>query len=102
MITSTIRIPTPLRSYTRGADEVRVAGATVAEALQDLGEKCPGVLERVMNAEGGLRPFVNVFVDRNDVRTLQGLDTQLDGRAVLSIIPAVAGGAHIDSGGGAS
>jgi len=97
MITSTIRIPTPLRSYTRGADEVRVAGATVAEALQDLGAKRPGVLVHAMSAEGGLRPFVNVFVDKNDVRTLEGLDTRLDGRAILSIIPAVAGG--VETGG---
>jgi molybdopterin converting factor small subunit len=92
MNTATIRIPTPLRGYTQGSDEVHVRGTTVAEALANLGEQCPGVLERVLDKDGKLRPFVNVFVGSKDVRTLQGLSTRLEGGAVLSIVPAVAGG----------
>ena len=93
MTEATIRIPTPLRPFTKGADEVQVRGATVAEALANLGEQCPGIRERVLDKEGRLRAFVNVFVGPKDVRTLQGLATTLEDGAVLSIVPAVAGGA---------
>ena len=88
----TIRIPTPLRGFTRGADEVAVSAATVGEALQALGARHAGVLERVLDAEGKPRPFVNVFVGASDVRALQGLATRLADGAVISIVPAVAGG----------
>jgi len=92
MNAATFRIPTPLRGFTKGRDEVQVRGATVAEALEDLGEQCPGLLERVLDKERRLRPFVNVFVGSQDVRSLGGLATPLDAGAVLSIVPAVAGG----------
>jgi len=92
MTTTTIRIPTPLRGYTKGADEVRVSASTVAEALQALGKEHADVLERVLDKDGKLRPFVNVFVGASDVRGLQGLATKLADGAVLSIVPAVAGG----------
>jgi molybdopterin converting factor small subunit len=87
-----IRIPAPLRSYTRGADEVRVEGATVRDALASLGRAHAGILERVLDERGELRPFVNVYVGADDVRTLDGLATRPADGAVLSIIPAVAGG----------
>jgi molybdopterin converting factor small subunit len=87
-----IRIPTPLRGYTRGADEVRVEGASVGEALKRLGSLHAGVFERVIDERGDLRPFVNVFVGSSDVRALDGLETRLEEGAVLSIVPAVAGG----------
>jgi molybdopterin converting factor small subunit len=92
MTTVVIRIPTPLRNYTRGADEVRVECSTVGDALAGLGREHAGILERVLDEAGKLRPFVNVFVGPNDVRTLAGLDTMLADGAVLSIVPAVAGG----------
>jgi molybdopterin converting factor small subunit len=88
----TIRIPTPLRGFTKGADEVRARAATVGEALANLGEQAPGILERVLDADGRLRPFVNVFVGATDVRTMKGLATPVEAGAVLSIVPAVAGG----------
>jgi len=89
---ATIRIPTPLRTFTKGADEVRVTGTSVREALADLGEKCPGILDRILGDDGKVRSFVNVYVGATDVRTLEGLATKLADGAVLSIIPAVAGG----------
>ena len=89
---ATIRIPTPLRPFTKGSDEVRVHGASVSEALANLGEQCPGILERVLDKDGKLRSFVNVYVGSSDVRSLQGLATKLENGSVLSIIPAVAGG----------
>jgi molybdopterin converting factor small subunit len=91
---ATIRIPTPLRPFTKGQDEVKVHGATVSEALANLAEQCPGVRDRVFDKDGRLRAFVNVFVGPKDVRTLQGLATPLENGAVLSIVPAVAGGAR--------
>ena len=96
MSRAVIRIPTPLRDYTRGRDEVEVECATVSEALHELGERAPGILERVLDAGGKLRPFVNVFVGPDDVRALQGLESAVPDRAVISIVPAVAGGAVVD------
>ena len=89
----TVRIPTPLRTYTGGADQIQVDAATVADALTALGKAHPGVLDRVLTADGELRQFVNVFLGANNVRELQGLATPLPAGAVLAIIPAVAGGA---------
>jgi len=93
-----IRIPTPLRSYTAGADEVAVDAATVAEALSRLGARHPGILERVIDDAGEPRQFVNIFVGGANVRTLGGMATPLAEGAVLAIIPAVAGGAHESEG----
>jgi proteasome lid subunit RPN8/RPN11 len=92
MSNAVIRIPTPLRGFTRGQDEVSVECATVGEALRELGERAPGILERVLDGEGRLRPFVNVFVGPSDVRALAGLESSVPEGAVISIVPAVAGG----------
>ena len=92
MTRATIRIPTPLRSFTSGADEVQVEGETVADALAALGREHDGLMERVLDASGNLRPFVNVYLGPTDVKTLEGLATRLPPDALLSIIPAVAGG----------
>jgi len=89
-----IRIPTPLRSYTAGADQVLVEAPTVGEALARLGERHAGVLERVLDAAGEPRQFVNIFVGDRNVRGLDGMATRLDGGEVIAIIPAVAGGGH--------
>jgi MoaD family protein len=91
-MSATVRIPTPLRSFTGGADEVEVQGATVGEVLHDLAERYEGLGPRLLDEEGELRRFVNVFVGREDVRRLSGLETELTGGEVLSILPAVAGG----------
>lgn len=88
-----IRIPTPLRTYTGGAGEVAVAAATVGEALAALGASHAGILERVFGTDGELRPFVNVYLGADNIRTLQGLATPVAAGAVLAIVPAVAGGA---------
>ena len=94
MSTVTVRIPTPLRSFTGGADQVRVEGATVGEALAALGAAHAGVVERVMTPQGDLRNFVNVFRGSENVRSLKGLATPIADDDVISIIPAVAGGAN--------
>jgi molybdopterin/thiamine biosynthesis adenylyltransferase/rhodanese-related sulfurtransferase/molybdopterin converting factor small subunit len=89
----TIRIPTPLRSFTKGKDEVTVAGATVREVVAQLGQTFGGVRERIVDDKGEIRRFVNVFVNEDDIRSLQGLDSRVADRDVISIVPAIAGGA---------
>lgn len=89
-----IRIPTPLRSYTGGADEVAVEATTVGEALARLGEHHAGILERVVDGRGEPRQFVNVFLGSRNVNGLDGMGTALADGDVLAIIPAVAGGSH--------
>lgn len=92
MNTVVIRIPTPLRSYTQGIDEVRVRGNTVAEALQALGAAHDGVLARVLSPDGEPRQFVNIYLGSQNVRAHKGLQTPVKDGDVISIIPAVAGG----------
>ena len=92
MSQATVRIPTPLRPLVGGADEVSVAGQTVGEVLQTLGQSHDGLLERILDGEGQLRSFVNVFLGDSNVRSLKGLGTTVTNGAVIHIVPAVAGG----------
>jgi sulfur-carrier protein len=89
---ATVRIPTTLRTLTGGQAEVSVDGSTVGEVLKALDAAHPGFAERILDDEGGLRRFVNVFVADDDVRFLQGLETPVPEGAEVAIIPAVAGG----------
>jgi molybdopterin synthase sulfur carrier subunit len=88
----TVRIPTQLRTLTEGNGEVQVDGSTVGEILKGLDAAYPGFGERLFDDAGALRRFVNVFVADEDVRFLQGLDTPVDDKQTVSIVPAVAGG----------
>jgi molybdopterin synthase sulfur carrier subunit len=87
-----VRVPTQLRSITGGAAVVEVEGDTVGEVLANLEKAHPGMGERIFDSEGGLRRFVNVFVDDSDVRFLEGLSTPVLAGQTVSIVPAVAGG----------
>jgi molybdopterin synthase sulfur carrier subunit len=91
-LTTTIKIPTQLRSLTGGAEAVAVAGTTLSELIEALEARHPGVRERLMDESGQLRRFVNVYVDDEDVRFLDGLATPIAEGTKVSIIPAVAGG----------
>lgn len=88
----TVRIPTPLRKLTANQDEVKIAGGTVGEVLKNLEAAHPGIGERLVDANGGIRKFVNIYVNDEDVRFLQNTDTPLKEGDELSIIPAIAGG----------
>jgi molybdopterin synthase sulfur carrier subunit len=88
----TVRIPTQLRPLTGGAGEVEVEGATVRDAIGALEHDHPGMEARLLDEQGALRRFVNLFVADEDVRFLQGLDTDLAAGVTVSIVPAVAGG----------
>lgn len=87
-----VKIPTILRTYTGGAADVVVSGATLSDALADLEAQYPGIGARVLDDEGRLRRFVNVYVNDDDVRFLEDLGTPTPDGASISIIPAVAGG----------
>lgn len=87
-----VRIPAQLRSLTGGVGEVAVEGATVAEVLAALDKAHPGMGERLLDEDGNLRRFVNVFLADEDVRFLKGLDTPVSDGQTLSVVPAVAGG----------
>ena len=88
----TVRIPAPLRRVTNGLDKVEVEGATLSDALTALDSQFPGIKERLLDETGDLRHFVNVYVNGEDVRFLQGLDTSTNAGDEVSIVPAVAGG----------
>ncbi len=87
-----IRIPTTLRTLTGGASEVSVEGSTVGEVLEALDAAHPGFKDRLIDEDGALRRFVNVFVADDDVRFMDGLGTPVADGQTVSIIPAVAGG----------
>jgi len=89
---STVRIPAQLRTLTGGAGELVIDGSTVGEVLKGLDAAHAGFAERIFDEEGGLRRFVNVFLDEEDVRFLDGLATPVTGGQTISIVPAVAGG----------
>ena len=87
-----VRVPAQLRTLTGGVGELSIEGATVGEVLKGLDAAHAGFAERIFDADGGLRRFVNVFLDEEDVRFLDGLATPVTGGQTLSIVPAVAGG----------
>ena len=89
---TTIRIPTPLRSYTEGAKEVTVQGTSVGAALQDLSESYPSIRPHLFDSEGSLRPYVNIFLNEDDTRNLKGMDTPLSDDDRVMILPSIAGG----------
>jgi molybdopterin converting factor small subunit len=89
---SKVRIPAQLRTLTGGAGELEIEGSTVGEVLKGLDAAHAGFAERIFDEDGGLRRFVNVFLDEEDVRFLDGLSTPVTGAQTISIVPAVAGG----------
>jgi molybdopterin synthase sulfur carrier subunit len=88
----TVRIPTTLRPMTGGNKQVDVASGTLAEVIAGLEAAHPGFADRLLDEDGELRKFVNIFVDDDDVRYLDGLATPVADGLTVSIIPAVAGG----------
>ncbi len=88
----TLRIPTPLRSYTNGQTEIDVQGQTAGDVLQDLILHYPALRPHLYNPQGDLRPFVNLFIGENNIKDLQGLETPLQAEDRLLLIPSIAGG----------
>ena len=86
-----VRIPTILRTYTDGARSVEGSGDTLRALISDLDANHPGLAERIVD-DAGLRRFVNVYLNDEDVRFLDGIDTALSDGDVVTVLPAVAGG----------
>ncbi len=89
---ATVRIPPVLRAEAGGSREVEASGGTVRELLEDLRARLPQLGEKVYDGEN-IAPFVNVYLDGEDVRTLEGVDTPVPESATLILLPAMAGGA---------
>ncbi|MGH9065838.1 MAG: ubiquitin-like small modifier protein 1 [Acidimicrobiales bacterium] len=87
-----VRLPTVLRSHAAGRPSVRAEGATIGEVLGDLTTHFPAMAGQVLTEDGTLHRFVNVYVNDDDVRYLEELDTEVAEDDVVSILPAVAGG----------
>ena len=87
-----VRVPTPLRKFTNGAGEVSAQGNTVRALVEDLEHQFPGMKERICDEKGKVRRFVNLYVNGDDIRFLQDLETSLKEGDDVSIVPAIAGG----------
>jgi sulfur-carrier protein len=87
-----VRIPTPLRAVTRGAAEVQGAADSVAQLIEDLERQYPGLRDRLVEEGGALRRFINIYVNQEDIRFLDGVKTALKQGDEVSIVPAIAGG----------
>ena len=88
----TIRSPTPLRKFTEGKSEVDVEGGTVREIFDDVENRHGGLKDKIFDDAGEVRRFINVFVNGEDVRHAEGLDTPVKDGDALSVVPAIAGG----------
>ena len=87
-----VRIPTPLKKLTGEQDIIKAKGRTVGEVIQWLTETYPGLKERLRDEQGAVRRFINIYVNDEDIRFVQNLETPLKDGDQLSIIPAIAGG----------
>ena len=88
---STVRIPPTLRPEVGGSRQVEATGGTVREVLEDLTSRYPALRAQIFE-DGDIAPFVNVYVEGEDVRTLDGLDTAVQESATVILLPAMAGG----------
>lgn len=87
-----VHIPTPLRRLTGNQPEVEIEAGTVAELVQNLEVAHPGIREKLLDESGEIRRYVNIYVNEEDIRFLDGAQTALKERDVVSIVPAIAGG----------
>ena len=89
---SKIRIPTPLRRLTNEKDEVESNASSISELVVDLEEQFPGIKDRLCEDDGTIRKFINIYVNDDDIRFLDGVNTKINNEDIVSIIPAIAGG----------
>jgi molybdopterin synthase sulfur carrier subunit len=88
----TVHIPTPLRRLTGGQSKVQASGMTVLDVIKDLEAKFPGFRDRLLDENGELKRFINIYVNEDEIRTLQGKETPVAEGDRISIVPAMAGG----------
>jgi molybdopterin synthase sulfur carrier subunit len=89
---ATVLVPTPLRRLTGGQAKLTVAGDNVGSLLRAVDAEYPGIAEKVFDGEGNVKRFINIFLNDDEIRTLQGLDTPVGENDRVSIVPAMAGG----------
>lgn len=87
-----VLIPTPLQKFTSDRSAIECSGSTVGELIDSLEVSCPGIKERLCDENGNPRRFLNFYVNEEDIRFLEGTETQLKDGDEVSIVPAVAGG----------
>ena len=87
-----VRVPTPLRRFTAGAEEVRVDGETVGRVVGDLELKFPGLKDSLCDEGGRVRRFINIYVNGDDIRFLSNLETPVKDGDEVAVVPAIAGG----------
>jgi molybdopterin synthase sulfur carrier subunit len=87
-----VRIPTPLRKTTNGADKIDVEAGTLQEIIESINIEFPGMKEKLCDANGNLKSFVNIYVNDENIRFLNGMNSIVLDNGVVSIVPAVAGG----------
>ncbi|HVA78864.1 MAG TPA: ubiquitin-like small modifier protein 1 [Candidatus Binataceae bacterium] len=87
-----VRVPTPLRRFTAGVDEVPAEGASIRLVLEDLERRHPGMRERLLDDKGEIRRFVNIYLNGDDIRFLDSLNSKVKDGDDISIVPAIAGG----------
>ena len=91
----TVRIPTPLRKLTSDQPEVEADGATIESIIEDLESNYAGIKERICDEGGNVRRFVNIYLNDEDIRFLDGISTEVNDGDEVSIIPAIAGGCQV-------
>ena len=87
-----VKIPTPLRKFTKEQGTVEADGETVSEIIENLEKAYPGIKKRLLDEKGEIRKFINIYVDEEDIRFLQGKNTKTEGKKEITIVPAIAGG----------
>ena len=87
-----VRIPTPLRRLTQDKDEVDISASNVGELIDKMEQQFPGIKDRLCDENGQVRRFINFYVNNEDIRFLEGINTTLNEKDIVSIIPAIAGG----------
>jgi molybdopterin synthase sulfur carrier subunit len=87
-----VRIPTPLRKFTNDQSDVEIEGSSVGEVIDNLEASHGGIKEKLVDEEGSIRRFVNIYVNDEDIRFLDGADTQVKDGDCVTIVPAIAGG----------
>lgn len=89
---ATVLVPTPLRRLTGGQAKLEVSGSDVGALLVAINQQFPGITDKVLDDDGNVKRFINVFVNDDEIRTLQGLQTPVQANDRVSIVPAMAGG----------
>ena len=89
---ASVRIPTPLRKLSGDRDELEIDASNVSDLIENLENECPGIKERLCDENGNVRRFINIYVNNEDIRFLNGSETEIKDSDIVSIIPAIAGG----------